>query len=949
MSIYARFLVGVACLTIGSTGHAQKRDSTLVGTIHGSVRDSSLNYFMQAATVSVYRESDASLVAYTLTNSLGEYMIGNLPIDIRLQMKITYIGYETGSRTFTITPDKETVNFGEINLHRNDKATEDSVVVTPPPVRMHGDTLEFSAAAFALDKNAVAEDLLKKLPGVIVWGDGTITVNGKPISKLLVNGKPFFGGDAVVATQNIPKNAIDLVQVYQESVDPNNPYDSITTINLKLRKSLRSGYFGMFSTGVGSNDRYDAGATSSAFTQKDQLAIGGQTNNVNKVAGDFNAFLRNGTYKGVTAKVEYQPDFNLPGSNQPASGGLMYSHDFIPGYNDYEQNRFSINSYLNHNLSNIIKNTSAITAIGIDSSLEQNNYDNMRSDLTDFNVRSHYGKLTYQDSLTFEGSFDGRHNNIQNTQQNTQFNNQKEMLSSDQEQDSSTSEAYKYSFKVMYGHHGLRNDAPSLSNWNIVYAPAISSDHLDSSLRTNFSNSADPALNRYYDRSYNNRINGLRQAFSLQLGDLSNWLFHDNRILSRFQLQIRNDLDWDDEHHNNLIEDKDTVTGFYNPNPYLSYVARYNEVTETPKLHVGRYFLNVLANRYQKEFSFFVDATGQFYYSSNTSNHSFQNYTALYRSFLPGATLAYSNFQYGEFVDQYNLNFNSSAAYPTPEQRFPLVDSSNIYNTREGNSALQPTKKYDFSLKFRHDNYRSHNTFFYGLGVSAGVVQNYVADSVIIDSTGRYSYYPVNLNGNRYASANMFLSKAFVFGAHQLQLHAGANILKMRTPGYLGYTAIHNSGFNLSQTFTTSDSVALYYTYKDFIALDLMQDLSYYRSKQFGFSNVEFVDLQSLTRFGIGINITKKLTINSNLSYNWSSFSNTPVNRFTIWNAFAAYRFMSGNNLELKLSALDLLNGNRGIINTGSNYSFTHGTVNMLHQYFMATVTYYPRKFGKHN
>jgi hypothetical protein len=75
--------------------------------------------------------------------------------------------------------------------------------------------------------------------------------------------------------------------------------------------------------------------------------------------------------------------------------------------------------------------------------------------------------------------------------------------------------------------------------------------------------------------------------------------------------------------------------------------------------------------------------------------------------------------------------------------------------------------------------------------------------------------------------------------------------------------------------------------------------------------------------------------------------SGTAANNYTIWNASMSYRFLPANNLELKCAALDLLNENKGIINSGNNLSFTHGTVNMLRQYFMATLTYFPRKFGK--
>ncbi|MFD2144812.1 hypothetical protein [Mucilaginibacter antarcticus] len=93
-----------------------------------------------------------------------------------------------------------------MNLTKIDK-TLNEVVITADvaPMQMRGDTLEFNAAAFKLDTNAVAEDLLRALPGVTVWADGIITVNGKKINELLVMGKSFFGGDNKIALQNIPK------------------------------------------------------------------------------------------------------------------------------------------------------------------------------------------------------------------------------------------------------------------------------------------------------------------------------------------------------------------------------------------------------------------------------------------------------------------------------------------------------------------------------------------------------------------------------------------------------------------------------------------------------------------------------------------------------------------------------------------------------------------------
>src|SRR4029077_2096895 len=85
-----------------------------------------------------------------------------------------------------------------------------------PPVIIKKDTIEFNASAFKTLPNALVEDLLKKLPGVFVDGDGNISVNGKTVNRILVDGKTFFGNDPKMATRNLPANIIDKVQVMND-------------------------------------------------------------------------------------------------------------------------------------------------------------------------------------------------------------------------------------------------------------------------------------------------------------------------------------------------------------------------------------------------------------------------------------------------------------------------------------------------------------------------------------------------------------------------------------------------------------------------------------------------------------------------------------------------------------------------------------------------------------
>jgi hypothetical protein len=131
---------------------AQQQDSTHAGAIKGSVKDTALNYYLQSATVAVNKSEDGSLAAFSMTNTLGEFHLKGLPTGISLKVRISYVGYKTEARTIVIAKEKPIVELGQIDVAKRTGRMEDTVVVTPPPVRMNGDTLEFSAAAFSLDK-----------------------------------------------------------------------------------------------------------------------------------------------------------------------------------------------------------------------------------------------------------------------------------------------------------------------------------------------------------------------------------------------------------------------------------------------------------------------------------------------------------------------------------------------------------------------------------------------------------------------------------------------------------------------------------------------------------------------------------------------------------------------------------------------------------------------------
>jgi hypothetical protein len=521
-------------------------------------------------------------------------------------------------------------------------------------------------------------------------------------------------------------------------------------------------------------------------------------------------------------------------------------------------------------------------------------------------------------------------------------------LSFDNQNDSLTKNQNALNFETIFFHQGFKNsNTRKLTSWSVDYTVNWQRLSSNRALGTIFRNYSDTSLNLDFDRHYEFNDDHISQGLNMQLGDFSAWLWGDSRTLSPFNIVIKNNLKFDIDNLHHQVEDKDSPANSYAPNSYLTSVGSYKVLTESPDLWIGRNFPHLLVNRYQKDLSIYIDAKMQERIENNSSTHSFQNYSSSYSKFIPDVGISYSDFQYGEYLNRFNFDISVFSIYPTPDQRVPLVDSATIYSLQEGNISLKPSDNYQALFRFRHDVYGSRNTFFYGAFVRGGITQNYIGDSLAADLAGRYAYYPVNLSGHRYITGNIFLGKAYILGQHQIQINIMSNVERRTDPGYISYQSSGTSGYNRSQIFTNSDTMSIFYTYKDIIALNLLENIYVYHSQQEGFTNVAFNNTQTLTKCGIGVNITKKLFVTSNVTFTHSTYSQSSSINYTIWNASAAYRFLKGNNLELKISGLDLLNQNKGIVNTGGNSSFTYGTVNMLHQYFMATVSYFPRKFGK--
>ena len=179
------------CWTATLHTYAQQ---AVTGSVNGSVSDTSGKQSLSGATITLFDLNDSNATPkYGQAKTKGAFEIKNIT-EGRYRLLITFEGYENLSKVFSITKESPVVSLGNIIMARKSSMLQE-VIVERTPMVVKKDTTEYNAGSFTVKPNAVAEDLLKKLPGVQVNGDGTISVNGKSVSKLLIDGKQFFGSD----------------------------------------------------------------------------------------------------------------------------------------------------------------------------------------------------------------------------------------------------------------------------------------------------------------------------------------------------------------------------------------------------------------------------------------------------------------------------------------------------------------------------------------------------------------------------------------------------------------------------------------------------------------------------------------------------------------------------------------------------------------------------------
>lgn len=275
-----RFVILIGLTMLVFTAFAQNR-----GQISGKVIDAELKEPIQEANVRILQQKDSTFVNGVATNSKGDFSI-KLPYGSYI-VQVTYIGNSDAFKDVTINNGTPNANIGTIELGA-DNIMLDALVATAKAVEIvvKGDTVEYNADSYKVTESAVLEDLFKKMPGVEIDADGKITVNGRAVNKIMVDGEEFFSSDPKVASKNLPAKMVDKIQVHDRRSDMAmmtgfDDGDEETVINLTVRPGMKQGLFGNAFVGYGSKDRYEGNAMVNMMKDKNQYTALGGFNNTN--------------------------------------------------------------------------------------------------------------------------------------------------------------------------------------------------------------------------------------------------------------------------------------------------------------------------------------------------------------------------------------------------------------------------------------------------------------------------------------------------------------------------------------------------------------------------------------------------------------------------------------------------------------------------------------------
>lgn len=854
-----------------------------------------------SATVMLLKAEDSVLASFAMSGERGEFEIKRVP-DGNYLLRVNFVGYKGVDKGVEVAGVD--VNVGDIGLEPD---ILDEVVVEGDaiPIIMKKDTIEYNAAAFETKTNAVVEDLLKKLPGVEVERDGTIKSQGETVNKVLVDGKEFFGNDPKMATKNLPADAVNKVQVFDQKSEFSqfsgiDDGDESKTINLTLKEDHKKGTFGTLSAGVGTDRRNSLGANVNQFREDNQFSFIGKHNNINEQGfslSEYISFMGGlGNMGGGSGRLRIGGNGGLPIANGLSDGFVTTSSVGLNYNRDFSEKTEIRASYVFSRIENTTNKTTDRTNFVNDQTFETSESSNTTSI-----GNNHSLNLTIKHKI--DKSQDIRFRNTLGIQKGdvTNFTNTGNF--SDANSSNSLSDYSSLG-------NGLN------TNSSLMYRKKF--DKIGRTLVAEVSyqiqgNDSEYFLNTTINATDNTNQEQISDNNSTTLGTEISWT---EPVGKSKYLELRYERNVTNGENDKDFFDIDGSTRNFNSSLSSLYERRFN------------YNRTGVSFNYAKD-DFRITAGSNYQFSTldGLLPEESEDFSNQFNRTLPFARI---NYDFSNSVGV-SLNYNTRLNVPSINQLQPVTDNSNPLNIYQGNPELDAEYVHAARVNFRFFDQFSSTSLFSFVNVSY-TLDNIVTSRTVDATTFGQISIPVNAENSLMITNYTSFSRPLKFLKTRFRI--SNRITRME--GFSIINDITAETTNINNTFSFSFENMKKKVLDWSIGTDLIAGKT--EGAQEG-SNQDFSNqtyyLEATVYF------LKKWSVSSNYDYQlYKSASFTDSQEVQLWEASIQKNIMKNDRGELKLSVFDLLNQNQGI-NRTTNFNFIEEErIASIGTYYMLSFSY---------
>lgn len=906
------------CFVLISTfAFAQKTVS-----LKGKIVDETTKLPIESATVYLSSVKDSTVVDYTITNKLGVFEFKIKKFHQPVILKVSYVSYrESKMQLPSITEDKD---FGTLTLKEAINTLDEVVIKSEtPPIRIKKDTLEFNASSFKLRPDANVETLLKQLPGVEIDAEGKITVNGKEVNQILVNGKPFFDKDGKIALQNLPSDIINKVQVTdtktkKEEITGQAASSNNASINLTIDENKNKGFFGKFMAGTGTDKRYESSALVNYFKGKRKISVLASSNNINATGFSMDEIFDNMSgYRNNSFYSSSDGSFGINGMRFGGNKGITHSNLVGINYSDALMKDLETTaSYFYAGADT--QNRNKINQINLlpDGTFTTNSTSDTKEDKYSHNVNM---ELEYKIDSTFSfvvaPKFSKSNNKSRSTSYEASLDESNQLLN--ESTSFVTNENDVLSFKntidinKSFRRKG-RNISGSIQNEN----SRTEQDNLTNS-STVFYQGTEPDDIR--NQIKNTRT--IKDKYSVGAQYLE-------PITDSLKINLNLDIEQERNSENRKAFDFDGISETYT----VENAALTNYLVSTRTTIWAKTGFNIDKKKYSLSV-YMGQAITRF------DNHSLYlgNVVDLNKKYILPVADIYGGYNFTKTKGIW-VNYNYLVYYPEGYQILPVENLANPLNTYIGNAALNPNKYHQGYFSFRDFDYATRSGYSIYMGGSA--YDNQIVSSTTYDENRKRTTTFENISGTYETWFGFNWNKTIKKGVHNFKFGFGANagydLSKGFTDGQLYKANVFDITPRINFTYDYGELFTINPTYR--YTINETKYSNYVASSASSF--VHKFNVQTTNYW------PKNWVFGNDFGYTYNSnIADGFKKDFYLWNTSLAYSFYN-KKFTAKVKVYDLLNQNQNTTRTITPTTIRDEENIVLKRYAMFSLTYKIEKFA---